>query len=372
MLLPDFELERFFARWEFRVEHLLCASDVEGYRLPELLEMMDAEVREMWDGLSLGYTEANGHPLLRREIAGLYTDLEPDEVLVHSGAQEAIFTFANVALEPGDHVIVVWPAYQSLHEVARAAGAEVELLPLRPEEEWRLDPMRIRGMLRPRTRGIIVNYPHNPTGALPAPAVWLELAALADEAGIWLFSDEVYRGLEHGAGSLTAGVDVARRGISLGVTSKAFALAGLRIGWIACRDRALLRRMAAFKDYLTICPSAPSEVLAITALRARESVLARSRKIVSDNLTLLDAFFARNPDRFRWVRPCGGSTAFPELKAALPIERFVDDLVRATGTLLLPGSLFGYPGNHFRLGYGRTDLPRALERLEEYSLRRLP
>jgi aspartate/methionine/tyrosine aminotransferase len=370
MRLPDFALERFFARWEFNVRHLLCASDVEGYRLPELLALMDDETRGLWETLSLGYTEASGHPLLREAIAGLYDDVIPEQVLVFAGAQEAIFAFANVALEPSDHVVVTWPAYQSLHEVARAAGAEVELLPLRAEDGWALDLDRLRAMLRPSTRAIIVNFPHNPTGALPDPTTWAALTGIAREAGAWLFSDEVYRGLEHGAdGPLPAAVDMYERGISLGVMSKSFALAGLRIGWIACRDPALLERLAAFKDYTTICSSAPSEVLAITALRARDRVLARSLGIVRGNLALLDGFFARNTDLFHWLRPRAGSTAFPRLLAARPIERFTDELVQATGVLLLPGTLFGHPGNHFRLGYGRTDLPRALERLEDFCAR---
>jgi aspartate/methionine/tyrosine aminotransferase len=361
---PDFELERFFARWEFSVRHLLCASDVEAYRLPELTSLMDAETRSLWESLSLGYTEAAGHPLLREAIAALYDGVAPDQVLVHSGAQEAIFAFCNVALRRGDHVIVVWPSYQSLHEVARAAGADVELLPLRFEDAWALDLTVLSSMLRPSTRAIIVNFPHNPTGALPDLETWNELVEIADEAGALLFSDEVYRGLEHGRDSLPAAVDTCAGGVSLGVMSKSFALPGLRIGWIACRDRELLARLAAFKDYLTICSSAPSEVLAITALRARDRVLERSRGIVRPNLALLDDFFARNSDRVQWIRPGGGTTAFPRLLAGLGIQQFSKDLLKREGVLLMPGSLFGHSGNHFRLGFGRADLPAALSRME--------
>jgi aspartate/methionine/tyrosine aminotransferase len=367
MRIPDFELERFFARWEFNVRHLLCASDVEGYRMAELLGLMDDEVAALWHGLSLGYTEAPGHPLLRAAIAALYESAAAEEVLVFSGAEEAIFAFANVALAPGDHVIVCWPAYQSLHEVARAAGAEVELLPLDAADGWALELDRLRSMLRPNTRAIVVNFPHNPTGALPDRETWDGLVELARGAGAWLFSDEVYRFLEHEpADRLPAAVDRYERGVSLGVMSKSFALAGLRIGWVACRDRALLDRLAAFKDYTTICSSAPSEILAIAALRAREQVLARSLGIVRSNLVHLDGFFARRADRFGWVRPRAGSTGFPRLLSDEPIDDFVRELVEATGVLLLPGTLFGYPGNHFRLGFGRVDLPHALARLEEF------
>jgi aspartate/methionine/tyrosine aminotransferase len=361
MKLPDFELERFFARWEFSVRHLLCASDVEAYRLPELLSLMDPEIRSLWDSLSLGYTESAGHPLLREAIASLYDDVAPDQVLVHAGAQEAIFAFCNVAVGPGDHVIVTSPSYQSLHEVVRAAGADVEMLHLRFEEGWVVDLPLLRSMLRPSTRAIIVNFPHNPTGALPDAQTWNELMETAAEAGAWLFSDEVYRGLEHTGEALPTAADACPTGLSLGVMSKAFALAGLRIGWIACRDRALLSRLAAFKDYLTICGSAPSELLAIAALRARQQVLERSRAIVSANLALLDSFFALHADRVAWVRPRAGTTAFPRLLTSTDVESFGERLLRREGVLLMPGSLFEYPGNHFRLGFGRADFPAALQ-----------
>jgi aspartate/methionine/tyrosine aminotransferase len=163
-----------------------------------------------------------------------------------------------------------------------------------------------------------------------------------------------------------AGADTFPRGISLGVMSKSFAMAGLRIGWLATRDRDLLARCAAFKDYTTICSSAPSEILALIGLRARDRVLARSRRIVADNLALLDPFFRRRADTFAWVRPRGGSIGFPRLLGDVAIDRFAADLVEAEGVLLLPGSQFGYPGNHFRIGFGRTNLPEALGRFEAY------
>ena len=373
MRIPDFQLERYFARWEFAARHLLCASDVEGYPMAELLALADDETRGLWDGLRLGYTESTGHPLLRREIAGLYERIEPDEVLVFSGAEEAIFCLMNVLLEPGDHVIVTAPAYQSLYEVAWAVGAEVTLHELREADGWALDVKRLRAALRPDTRLVVVNAPHNPTGMLPSHAEWRALTRLCAEAGVHLLADEVYRYLEFDpADRLAAGADALERGISLGVLSKSFALAGLRIGWLATRDRALLGRVAAFKDYTTICASAPAEILGIVALRARDAVLARTHAIVGANLPLLDQFFAERSGTFTWVRPRAGSIGFPRLTAAgVTIDDFAADLVEAEGVLLLPGSRFEHPGNHFRIGFGRTDLPVALERLEAFADRRL-
>jgi aspartate/methionine/tyrosine aminotransferase len=373
MRIADFALERYFARWEFAVEHLLCASDLQGYPMAELLALADPETRAMWDGLTLGYTESTGHPLLRREIAALYDRIEPDDVLVFAGAEEGIFCLANVALGPGDHAIVTWPGYQSLYEVAHATGADVTLHELREDAGWAIDIDLLRRQLTPATRLIVVNAPHNPTGMLPDRATFDALVALAEESGAHLLLDEVYRFLEFDAADrLPAGADATARGISLGVMSKSFAMAGLRIGWLATRDRDLLARCAKFKDYTTICSAAPSEVLALIGLRARDAVLARSREIVGANLERLDAFFDDWADRFTWIRPRAGSVGFPRLTVpGVTIDVWAASLIEAEGVLLLPGSQFGYGGNHFRFGFGRTDLPVALDRLEQHARRTL-
>jgi aspartate/methionine/tyrosine aminotransferase len=365
--IADFALERFFARWEFAVRHLLCASDVEGYPMAELLALADDQSRGLWENLRLGYTESTGHPLLRAEIASLYDAVSADDVLVFAGAEEAIFCLSNVLLGPGEHAVVSWPGYQSLYEVGRATGAEITLHELREDDGWDLDPERLIAALRLETRLVVVNAPHNPTGMLPTREQWGHLTGELARRGIHLLADEVYRFLEfESTDRLTAGADAFERGISLGVMSKSFAMAGLRIGWLATRDHVLLARCAAFKDYTTICSSAPSEILALIGLRARDTVLARSRAIVEANMALLDRFFARRADRFAWVRPRGGSIGFPRLLGDEPIDDFAARLVEREGVLLLPGSQFGYSGNHFRIGFGRQDLPAALERLEAF------
>jgi aspartate/methionine/tyrosine aminotransferase len=373
MRLADFALERFFARWEFAVDHLLCASDVQGYAMADLLALADDESRDLWDRLALGYTESTGHPLLRREIASLYDTLEADDVLVFAGAEEAIFCLANVTLGPGDHAVVTWPAYQSLYEVARGTGAEVTLHELREDAGWAIDVEVLERQVTPATRLIVINAPHNPTGMLPDRATYDAIIAIAEASGAQLVVDEVYRFLEFDeADRLPAGADSTPRGVSLGVMSKSFAMAGLRIGWLATHDRDLLDRCARFKDYTTICSSAPSEVLALIALRARDTVLARSRAIVDGNMDRLDVFFDAWADRFSWVRPRGGSIGFPRLTVpGVTIDDFAAGLVEAEGVLLVPGSQFEFGGNHFRLGFGRTDLPIALDRLEAYATRTL-
>jgi aspartate/methionine/tyrosine aminotransferase len=373
MRISEFALERYFARWEFAAEHLLCASDVQAYPMAELLALADDETRALWDGLELGYTESTGHPLLRREIAALFDTIEADDVLTFAGAEEAVFCLANVLLGPGDHAVVTWPAYQSLYEVGRAAGADVTLHELHESEGWAIDVDRLRAQVTPATRLIVVNTPHNPTGMLADRATYDAVVAIAAESGAHLLVDEVYRSLEFDESErLPAGADALPRGISLGVMSKAYAMAGLRIGWLATHDRDLLARLMAFKDYTTICSSAPSEILSIIALRAKSQVLARSRGIIAANLELVDAFFDDWADRFTWVRPRAGSIGFARLTVpGVRIDDWAAQLVQAEGVLLAPGSVFEYPGNHFRLGFGRTDLPEALGRVEAFAERTL-
>lgn len=368
MQIADFALERYFAQWEFHVRHVLCASDVEPLPMTELLATADDDTRHWWESLRLSYTESQGHPRLRAEIARLYETVGQDEIVTFTGAEEGIFIAMHALLSAGDHAVVMWPAYQSLHEVARSVGASVTLVPLDPRS-WSVDPEALLAAVRPNTRVLVVNLPHSPTGALTTSEVFNYLATETEKRGITLFSDEVYRLLElDEAARLPQGVDRGRRTLSLGVLSKAFALAGLRLGWIATHDASMRDRLVRLKDYTTICGSAPSEVLATMALRARESIVGRSRAIIAANVPLLDAFFARFPDRFSWVRPRAGSVAFPRLCSEKPgeIDRFCARLVEREGVLLLPGSRFGHEGNHFRIGYGRADMPEALERLENY------
>src|SRR6185312_548970 len=221
-----FKLERYFASHEFSAAYLLCSSDCESMEIGELLAL-EPGAYEDFSRLRLGYTESTGNPDLRRAIATLYTRVAMDEVLVHAGAEEAIFNFMHVALEAGDQVIVHSPYYQSLGEVARALGAEVSEWRGNPEHGWALDIATLKQKLTPRTRVVVVNFPHNPTGFIPGVEFIRELSALAEQHGFIIFSDEVYRGLEADpADRLPAVADLNARAVSLGVMSKTYGLPG--------------------------------------------------------------------------------------------------------------------------------------------------
>lgn len=367
MQIADFTLERFFARWEFAVKHVLCASDAEPWTLAEVLSLADDDSRRRWESLGLGYTESLGLPALREEIAKLYDGLTADDVITFAGAEEGVFLAMHALLDAGDHAVVVWPAYQSLHEVARSIDADVTLVPL-SRSDWSLDVDAIAASMRPNTKLVVINFPHSPTGAHIAGDELARLIAIVELHGAHLFSDEVYRFSEHSSMPLPGAASVSPRAISLGVMSKSFGMAGVRVGWIATQDRDLRARLAALKDYTTICNASPSEILSLIALRNRDRVVGRTMEIVRSNLALLDDFFERNKDLFRWIRPRAGTTCFPEILRG-SIDDFTTKLVEQEGVLLLPASQFGYAGNNFRLGYGRRDMPEALAKLEAFGVR---
>jgi aspartate/methionine/tyrosine aminotransferase len=229
-----------------------------------------------------------------------------------------------------------------------------------------IDLDELRAAIRPNTRLLLTSFPHNPTGALPTLADWRTIAGIVEAAGLRWVSDEVYRGLEATpADRLPAAADVNPRALSIGAMSKTYAMAGARIGWAATRDAELRRQILTYKDYTTICSSAPSEILATIALRAGDAVIARSRAILDPNLALAAQFFREHADRFEYVPPVAGSVAFPRLREG-DVDAFAAALLQAKNTLLLPASAFGYPQPHFRMGFGRRNFPQALQRLAEF------
>jgi len=365
MTLPPFKLERYFAQYEFNTEFLLCSSDCEAMSIADLLAL-EPGAAEKFQSTWLGYTESQGSPTLRKEICNLYDTMQPENILVHTGAEEAIYLFMHAMLKENDHVIVHTPHYQSLSQVAKGIGCQVSPWLAREENGWALDLDELRHLMRTTTRAVIINTPHNPTGYLMSRADFDELNKFVQEKKILLFSDEVYRESEYNpADRLPAGCDYGEHAVSLGVTSKTYGLAGLRIGWIATKNQKIYERMASLKDYTTICNSAPSEFLSEVALRNRQKLIDRNLGIIQNNLAIVDNLFTSHASLFSWVRPRAGSMGFPKLLKG-DVEDFCDDLVKKSGVLLLPGTMYDDSRNHFRLGLGRKNLPQAVERLADY------
>ena len=371
--LPDFRLEVYLGKWEFAARHHLTASDAQTLSVAEVL---GPEGVEELAALPLGYTPTWGTDALREAIAATYETVEPDDVLVFAGAEEAMFWALQELAGAGGHAIVTVPNYQSMESLPVATGAAVSGLALRPEDGWALDLDALAALVRPETTLVAVNFPNNPTGALPEPDTWAALVALCDERGIRLFSDEVYRGLEpDGTASLPQAADFSATAVSLGVMSKAYGLPGLRIGWLACRDRALLERLETRKHYTSICNPAPSELIATYALRRGAEITARNRAIIARNLPVFDAFFAEHADLFVWEAPQAGCVCFPRYLGADGVEAFCHDLVEEAGVVLLPASIYAselgdVPADRFRIGVGRTDPEPALEAFDAFLSQR--
>jgi aspartate/methionine/tyrosine aminotransferase len=365
-MLPDFRLETYFSRWEFNARYHMTASDMETLSMRELLDMADDDAREAWESLRLGYTETFGRPSLRKAIAGTYERIDEDGILTFAGAEEGIFAAMQVLLSPGDHAIVITPNYQAAETIPLSIG-DVTGIALDPDNGWHLDIDAVEAAIRPTTKLISFNFPHNPTGKVIDRASLDRLVGIAREHDIHLFSDEVYRLLERDESiRLPQVADIYEKGLSLNVMSKAYGLPGLRIGWIATRDRSVLSAMERAKHYLSICNSGPSEVLAEIALGARERILQRNHRIIEANLELLNAFFEDHADLFEWALPDGGCIGYPRYLGSEGVEEFCKSLVEESGVLLLPASVYSssltpVPTDRFRIGYGRKKLQEGLD-----------
>ena len=377
--LPDFRLEIHFDRWEFAATYNLAASDAETMSISELIALAHRDPREL-AALGLGYGPVDGSAELRQAIAATYEQIEPDDVLCFAGAEEAIFwAMQLLVVGPGEHAVVTVPNYQSMESVAVATGALITGLPIWSGSgrgsRWELDLDKLDAATRPETRLVAINFPNNPTGFVPPREDFVELVRRCDQRGIRVLSDEVYRGIElDSSRTLPQAADLSETALSIGVMSKAYGLPGLRIGWVACRDRDLLERLARAKHYTTICNAVPSEYLATLALQNSEVIKARTRAVVAENLPIFDAFFAARPDLFSWERPDGGCVAFPRYTGPDGVEAFCRRAVEEAGVLLLPGSLFrsslaDVPDDHFRVGVGRRHPAPALEALGTVLLR---
>ena len=373
--LPDFRLEGWFSRWEFAAVHTLTASDAQTMSVGELLDLAGLDLQAL-AAVDLGYRPTYGSAPLRRAVAAGYTAVEAEDVLAFAGAQEALFWVLAELLTGGGHAVVTVPNYQSLESVPLASGAEVSGWPLwegaGADLRWTLDLDRLRSLLRPDTRVVAVNVPNNPTGFVPDRGTFTELAELCHRRGIVLVCDEVYRGIEvDPADTLPHAADLTPSAVSVNVMSKSYGLPGLRIGWVACRDRSLLDRLERRKHWTSICNAGPSEYLAVAALGVGDRIHARNRAIVAANIDLAREFFAGFPDLLAFEAPIGGCVSFPRYLGPDGPETFARRAVEEAGVLTLPASLYTsdlatVPADRIRIGFGRSTLPRTLDALREH------
>ncbi|MFZ1805587.1 MAG: aminotransferase class I/II-fold pyridoxal phosphate-dependent enzyme [Cyclobacteriaceae bacterium] len=364
MKISPFKLERYFDKYEFSAPYLLSSSDCEPLKLNELLELADGKSRSEWDALTLGYTESKGDPAFRNEISKLYTSISPDDVLVLV-PEEGIFIAMNVLLDKGDHVVSTFPGYQSLYQVAEDIGCKVSRWEPNENLEFKIEDLKT--LVTDNTQLIVINFPHNPTGALISENELKELVAFAREKGITIFSDEMYRFMEYDEKDRLPSVcDLYENAISLFGLSKTFGLPGLRMGWLTTRNKKFMHDLITFKDYTTICNNAPGEKLGTIALLNKDKLIQRSLNIIQANLSLLDDFSQRHKEWFLWKTPKAGSIAFPELKIKGSVMDFCQNLVKEKGVMLLPHDVYDFSRSHVRVGFGRKTLPKVLEVFEQF------
>lgn len=363
MKVATFALERWMSRWETEVEYDIAESGVYPLTTRDVLDLLpegerDGALDALLD-LRLGYTEARGTNALRRTLASVYENTTADDILVTTGAIEANYLLFNTLLQPGDHVVAVYPAYQQLYAVAEAIGCDVSRWELRPETEFRYDLDELRRLVRPDTKMIVVNTPHNPTGAMLSAAELDEVYELAGSVGAWLLCDEAYRWLDlPGQPPMAPPIrNKGGHGISVGTMSKPFGLPGLRIGWIAGPEE-VVRACWASRDYISLSPARLSDALAIIAIEQRDKIVARNQAIAAENLLVAEKWFADNADLVSWTPPRAGLLALLKYNLPVPSQDLSDRLAGEYSVMLAPGSAFGYEG-YLRIGIGqRPDLFR--------------
>jgi aspartate/methionine/tyrosine aminotransferase len=368
MRIASFETEHFFARHEFSTPYQLCNSDCESFSISELLALA-GEPPEHLSELRLGYTEPQGNRELRRSIASLHNAVNADDVMVLGTPVEGIYLAARALLEPGDEVIVLTPAYDALIRMFEhvAGAAQVKRWAFMPTAtSWELDLDAFRRLLTAKTRLVVVNFPHNPTGYLPKPGFQQQLVSLIDQHGLLMFSDEMYFGLvQPGVTPVPSAADVTKNAIVLSGLSKTYGLPGLRCGWLIVRDETLRENLMNWKFYTSICPPGPTEYLASLALRAGKSLRERNINRIAQNMKLADAFFARWPELFSWRRPAAGSTALVGYDVP-SVSAVSEKLAKEEGILIQSAGMLGGDDQHMRIGLGRDGFAAALGKFEDW------
>ncbi|MDG1859267.1 MAG: aminotransferase class I/II-fold pyridoxal phosphate-dependent enzyme [Emcibacteraceae bacterium] len=335
------------------------------------LERGDQAIVDEYYNHSLDYTPIGGSPDILKEIANLYgPNITADHIVLTAGTQVGIQTVASALLDENSHSIVFTPGYQSVQIAPVHAGSDVTFIELKAEDDWQIDPEKVKAAIKDNTKYIVANEPFNPAGTLMSRETQTALKEIADQHGIYIMVDEIYRHLEHDPHDrLPAMADLYEKGISAGGMSKPWGGCGITIGWIALQDMTLKQKMIDDLYFGTICPSRASEIQAVMALRSSDYLLKRNIDIIIHNMSLLDQFFDDFSDYFSWVRPRAGATAFVKFKGPLNTDQLGLQLAQE-GISIKPAYVFSNEVSedvdYFRIGYGEKIMPTALEALRQF------
>lgn len=352
----------------------MSSSDCDGIKMEDILKKADDCELELWNNLKLGYTESTGHPGLKDAVLKHYNHqgagaFNPDNVLVSSPGELA-FALMNTLLSNKDHAIVISPSYQSLYEVIRSIGCDISFWKTE-ENDWSFSIDCLKKLIKPNTKLLIINFPHNPTGSYLKKKEQDDIVSFAKEHDLYLYSDEMYFKLNYRDDypSLPPVAALYEKGISLWGMSKSFGMAGLRIGWLVCQDVDLLKRIASLKDYLSICASAPSEILAIIALNHSDYFINKNIEKIKRNISIFKDYIASQTPSDTlftdFIPPKAGSVAFVKIKKGISSMEFSDRLVKSSGIMTVPSEIFDYRSGFIRVGFGRQNLPEILTLLAD-------
>jgi aspartate/methionine/tyrosine aminotransferase len=359
-------------RWELDVDFDIAESGIYPLSLEELYDLIGSdEASKLADTIlktRLGYSEARGTIGLRTAIADTFARATPEDVLVTTGAIEANFLIFNALLQEGDHVVAVSPAYQQLLSVPKAITNNVTEWSVVQGEGFRYDLDQLETLVTPETKLIVINTPHNPTGAMLDQAGLERVLEIAKRNDAWVLSDEAYRWLEHEGGEQlpSPAHDLGEKVISVGTMSKPFGLPGLRVGWLVANPE-LVAACWGLRDYVSLSPSGISDAIARTAIEQRERILPRNSAIIAENMSAATAWFRQNADIVSWQPPRAGLLAMMRYNIDIPSTELADRLAQDVRVMLAPGSAFGLE-HHLRIGVGqRPDLfAEGLKRTAEY------
>ncbi|MFN8592703.1 MAG: aminotransferase class I/II-fold pyridoxal phosphate-dependent enzyme [Thermomicrobiales bacterium] len=358
MKIEPFQLERWMTKYEMNVTWDIAESGIFPMTMREIVELLplpqQQQALDRLLDLRLGYSEARGSLELRTLLADTYAALTPEEVLVTTGAIEANFVLLNELLSPGDRVIVVEPQYQQLRSVPAAIGCDVVPWRVRDANGFRYDLAELRELACRGAKMIVLNTPHNPTGAMLSASELAEVYRLAEELDAYVLSDEAYRWLAVPGGEALPPPmrDLGPRAISIGTFSKPFGLPGLRIGWIAATEE-IVQRCWGMRDYISLSPGKLNDALAVLAFAHRDQIIERTRAIVAENLAFADQWFASNADLVSWHPPRGGLLAMLRYNLELPSNQLANHLAEQYSVMLAPGAAFGFEG-YLRIGVGNS------------------
>lgn len=372
MHIKPFGVEIWMNEFELKCELNLAETCVESITIAQLLEMTGRNDRSLAELLpmKMTYGAIEGSDRLRDAIAALYQNQKRSNIVTTHGTIGANSLVHQALVSRGDQVISVIPTYQQHYSIPESIGADVQHLYLRAENGFLPDLDELRGMATPGTKLIAINNPNNPTGSLMNRHMLEAIANIARACGAWVLCDEVYRGTDQsGSGTTVSMADIYEKGISTASTSKAFSLAGLRVGWIAA-PRDVIDAVLIHRDYNTISVGQLDEHFATLAIENAETILSRSRAITRTNLALLSDWVDREP-LISWVKPQSGTTALLKYDLDMPSRDFCIALLAETGVMFTPGSVMEMEG-HVRIGYasGTEVLKAGLSRVSAFLAKR--